>query len=259
MKKTTTIILVSVLTLAFCCSLLIGTTYAIFSNEKDSKLEVTTGTIVASATVVGMSYLAYESPGENDYPHSEPAYTFGYATFLDEGYGIVNMSQGCSVVAEIQVRNTGSIPARLQLKVAFVSDEADQKGSDDDTHGGVFSYLIATHVELDENFEYKEVVSQFVKSDDGNSAVNTKWFDIGAKRQETMRVRFEMKYTDDPLATRVYRSGAIVASVEQQVSQNTSGDPSVPTADSNGAEGGLNALADYVALPFTFEDRKFGI
>ena len=51
MKKTKQIVLISVLTAAFCCSFIVGSTYALFTDETTTNLSVSSGTVDVRANI----------------------------------------------------------------------------------------------------------------------------------------------------------------------------------------------------------------
>ena len=109
MKKTKQIILISVLTAVFCCSFVAGSTYALFTDEANTNIAVSSGTVDVKASITRPGL--YYDDGNGNTSRSWPK---GNVTLADN-LGIVNMTPGCSVSFEVIVENSGTLATKWQV------------------------------------------------------------------------------------------------------------------------------------------------
>ena len=109
MKKIKQIILISVLTMVFCCSITVGSTYALFTDQTSTNIAVSSGTVDVKASITRPSL--YFDDGNGNASRSWPN---GNVTLADN-LGIVNMSPGCSLSFEVIVENSGTLATKWQV------------------------------------------------------------------------------------------------------------------------------------------------
>ena len=236
MKKTTTIIIISVLTLAFCCSLLVGATYAIFDAQEDSTMEVTTGTI--NVTERFLTYRQYQYDIEGYIPKQ---FGKGEMNETGTGYTFENMNKGCALFVEVNVRNWTSdidyvtlIPAKFMLHVYSASGVF----SEDALSFYQFYALNSPESTVQRKISNNEIVFEWqtvTRSTDGISISILFEYDKGdysAAINDTISIKVDYVHGNTPVE----------------------GFDSVPTADQQDT----NALATMSQLPAICQTRKYG-
>lgn len=129
MKKTTTIILISVLTLAFCCSLLVGATYAIFDTKETSIIEATTGTLDVTKTLSGDDVFFKDDSGTSGrWPPLIPGTERerGYSALHKEDgtieVALTGIDRGCGLKVKLSIDNNGTLAAKWRIAVTLDKD-----------------------------------------------------------------------------------------------------------------------------------------
>ncbi len=114
MKKTTKVVLGSVMTMALCASLIAGSTLALFSSKDDVNIAITSGKVDVKATVDNLT-IASELPGESlDYK------ALGSAELTIDGDVVLsNFAPGDYANVDIKVTNNSTIFVKWNLTVSL--------------------------------------------------------------------------------------------------------------------------------------------
>lgn len=110
MNKISKLILISVLTLVFCCSIAVGSTYALLEDSAITQMQVSSGTVNVKASITRPGL--YYDDGNGNTSRSWPK---GGNVTLADNLGIVNMSPGCSLSFEVIVENSGTLATKWQV------------------------------------------------------------------------------------------------------------------------------------------------
>ena len=120
MKKTSKIIITSVLTIVACVSLIAGATFALFSSESSTNVAITSATVDVKASI-DESSLQYSYDPSLQGPNT----SFDYK--VTDGNLVLNyLAPGDELSFDIQLSNESTIPVKWQLSVA--EGDEDQAG-----------------------------------------------------------------------------------------------------------------------------------
>ena len=131
MKKKT--LLSSILVMALCLSIIAGSTFALFTDEKELNIAVTSGNVEVDASLSLVSTWSAEAATtfEDKYLVDEYGHTYNHKEqdpykFVNEGYAEIDASgklvvhqitPGDKVVAQINVQNTGDVAMIYRYKI----------------------------------------------------------------------------------------------------------------------------------------------
>ncbi len=126
MKKTSKILLTSILTIVACISLIAGATFALFTSESKTNIAITAAKVNVKASIdessLGYSYDEIELEGANE--------NIDYQV-VDGNLQISKMAPGDTVKFDVDLDNTSDIAIKWQLSVSAV----------DETQAGFFQLL----------------------------------------------------------------------------------------------------------------------
>ena len=144
MNKIKKITLICVLTVAFCWSLAVGSTYALFADESTTNISVSSGTVNVNATLTRPSLFYDDNNGD-----TRRSWPNGGNVTLADNLGIVKMSPGCSVSFEVIVENSGTLATKWQVEISSDID--------------IFKYT--TFSTQDGNIEFYRVSDKVISTD----------------------------------------------------------------------------------------------
>ena len=184
MNRTKKLILISVLTVAFCLSLAVGSTHALLVDEASTNITVKSGKVDVNASITSNS-LHYDN-GSDDIEYAWPD---GGAGLYSGNLEITNMSSGCSLTFTVLVRNRGTLATKWQL---IISSDID-----------IFKYV---------TFSTKDTDIEFTQTSD--NAITSAWQRSGTPQEgktveKLISVTIELPYSTETLPL----SGAIYVSV----------------------------------------------
>ena len=244
MKKTTTIILISVLTLAFCCSLLVGATYAIFDAQETSVIEATTGTldVTVTLTLAEMWYPDGQGGHERGWHIKDPSKPENENPSIEQSgniLGLKQMTQGCLVDFVISVANSGSLIAKWYV-VLTCEDE--------------FFEHITVSVKQDDLGLTKNV------DENGKIFYVCEWNSIGPNKYGRDAMNFDITF-DFPLPDGLQDSERdfLYATVTAEIVAVHGNTPDEKLPDKPTDAGKTNSFATKYQQPIACETRKFGI
>ena len=110
MNKLTKLIVISVLTVAFCCSLAVGSTYGLFADTSYTDIAVSSGTVNVTVSVPSFSFYYDNGSGIDD------RWPEGGVGLFDDELVISKMKPGCTVSVDIHIKNSGTLAAKWQLQ-----------------------------------------------------------------------------------------------------------------------------------------------
>lgn len=128
MKKTTKLLLTSLLTLAVCISMICGATFALFTSESSVNITVSSGVVdMRSTLAVSSVYSAQWSSDLGDYERKEiepigDVYTFSNKGTLmlkdDASVEVVNITPGDGFVLAVEIKNYSTVATKYRLEMS---------------------------------------------------------------------------------------------------------------------------------------------
>ena len=116
MNKTYKIILIFLLTAAFCGSLVAGTAYALLADGTTNNIAVSSGTVNVTVSVPSFSFYYNNGDGIDD------RWPQGGVGLFDDELVISKMKPGCIVSIDVHVKNVGTLAAKWQLQLTSSSN-----------------------------------------------------------------------------------------------------------------------------------------
>ena len=111
MNRISKIALISLLTVVFCCSLAVGSTYGLFADKTNANIVVSSGTLNVTLSVPSFSFY-YDNGSSVDDRWPE-----GGVGLFDDELVISKMQPGCIVSIDVHIKNSGTLAAKWQLQI----------------------------------------------------------------------------------------------------------------------------------------------
>ena len=137
MKKSTKVIVSSVLSIAMCATLITGSTFALFTGHDEENISVTSGNVEVKASVTNLTGFSAEWNGDeyvdNDLETTGTFTNKGTWSYSNsDGAGkltLTNISPGDGVEFNLSIENTSTIKIkyRAQLLVETPTESKDQE------------------------------------------------------------------------------------------------------------------------------------